>query len=157
MARKLEAQFEGQYLMSRVLITSTMKSEPGTPPMRGNSFGVPVSAAATCQVGGSAEGTRAGGAAVGVVLVVAASAAGGVTAVAAPATATPARNLRRLTSGRGPFRAESFAIMELLPSAFIGDLHRRSSWAIVVLGRPQGDMRAGPADSNLCSDIIGAD
>ena len=41
MARKLEAQFDGQYLMSSVLMTSTMKSEPGTPPIRDavNSFG----------------------------------------------------------------------------------------------------------------------
>src|SRR5258708_441786 len=114
MARKLDAQFDGQYLMSSVLITSTMKSEPATPPMRGNSFGVPVSAAATCQVGGSADGARGGGEALGVA-VVAASATGGATPVAAPATATPAKNLRRLTSGRGSLRAESFAIMELLP------------------------------------------
>src|SRR5215468_2943245 len=98
MARKLEAQFDGRYLMSSVLMTSTMKSEPGTPPMRGNSFGVWVSAAATCIEGGNADGTRAGAAA-GAVAWVAAVATGGVTAVAAPATAAPARNLRRLTSG----------------------------------------------------------
>src|SRR5215467_15819834 len=49
-------------------------------------------------VGGSAEGRR-GGAPVEV----SAFPARGVTAVAAPATAT--RNLRRLTSGRGCFRA----------------------------------------------------
>src|SRR5882757_7661550 len=60
MARKLEAGFAGRYLMSSVLITSTMKSEPATPPIRGNSFGVPVSAAATCIEGGSAEGRGAG-------------------------------------------------------------------------------------------------
>src|SRR6266516_2327404 len=107
MARKLEAQFDGTYLISSVLMTSTMKSEPGTPPMRGSSFGVAVSATATCMVGGSAEGRR-GGALVGALAVVAALAAGGVTAVAAPATATPARNLRRLTSGRGCFRAMEF-------------------------------------------------
>src|SRR6266511_1062066 len=102
MARKLEAQFEGAYFISSVLMTSTMKSEPGTPPMRDvdNSFGVPLSAAATCMVGGSAEGRR--GAAL--VDVVVAACAGG-TAVAAPATATPARNLRRLSSGCGCFRA----------------------------------------------------
>src|SRR5215831_17642874 len=110
MPRKLEAGLAGRYLMSRVLMTSTMKSEPGTPPMRDadNSFGVPVSAAATCIVGGNAEGRR-GGALMDAFAVVAAFAAGGATAVAAPATATPARNLRRLTSGRGCFRA-----MELL-------------------------------------------
>src|SRR3981081_1156557 len=103
MARKLEAQFEGQYLMSSVLITSTMKSEPGTPPIRGNSFGVPVSAAATCIEGGSADG-RGAGSALGDVASVAPFAARGVTAVAAPATATPAKNLRRLTSGRRSLR-----------------------------------------------------
>jgi len=54
-------------------------------------------------VGGSAEGRR-GGALVGALAVVAALAAG-VTAVAAPVTAAAARNLRRLTSGRGCFRA----------------------------------------------------
>ncbi len=95
--------------MSSVLITSIMKSEPGTPPMRGNSFGVPVSAAATCIVGGSADGRRGG--TVSVDVAVAPFATGGVTAVAAPATATLARNLRRLTSGRCSFRA-----MKLSPS-----------------------------------------
>src|SRR6516225_3189761 len=107
MARKLEAGLDGRYLISSVLMTSTMKSEPGTPPMRGSSFGVAVSATATCMVGGSAEGRR-GGALAGALAVVAALAAGGVTALAAPATATPARNLRRLTSGRGCFRVMEF-------------------------------------------------
>src|SRR5262245_11486321 len=111
MPRKLEAGFDGRYLISSVLMTSTMKSEPATPPIRApaTSFGVPVSAAATCIDGGSADGSRAGGAVVAEV--VAASATGGVTVVAAPATATPARNLRRLTSGCGFLR-----VMELSPS-----------------------------------------
>src|SRR6266516_2998339 len=106
MPRKLEAGLDGRYLMSRVLITSTMKSEPGTPPMRelDSSFGVPLSAAATCIVGGSAEGRRSGAP------VEVAAFAAGVTAVAAPAIATPARNLRRLTSGCGCFR-----LIKLLP------------------------------------------
>src|SRR5436305_10668127 len=108
MARKLEAGFDGRYLMSRVLITSTMKSEPGTPPIRGSSFGVPVSAAATCIVGGSAEGRRTGAASVDVVGV--APLATGATVVAAPATATPARNLRRLTSGCESFRLMDFSL-----------------------------------------------
>src|SRR6516165_5554747 len=112
MARKLEAGLDGRYLMSSVLITSTMKSEPATPPMRGNSFGVPVSAAATCIEGGSAEGRGAGAVSDGVAEV-ALFAAGGVTAVAAPATATPVKNLRRLKSGRGSLRVVFFAIMEL--------------------------------------------
>jgi hypothetical protein len=99
----------GQYLMSSVLITSTMKSEPATPPIRGSSFGVAVSAAATCILGGSADGRR-GGSAFGKVAGVAPFATGGVTAVAAPATATPARNLRRFTSGRGSFRAMELSL-----------------------------------------------
>src|SRR2546422_6802207 len=124
MARKLEAQFDGQYLMSSVLMTSTMKSEPGTPPMRDavNSFGVWVSAAATCMLGGSAEGTRVAGAASVEVAEVAPFATGGVTAVAAPATATPARNLRRLTSGRGS-GCGSFRAIELLPWMFCTAAH----------------------------------
>src|SRR4029450_13032092 len=41
-------------------MTPPKKSEPGTPPMRelDSSFGVPLSAAAICIVGGSAEGRR---------------------------------------------------------------------------------------------------
>src|SRR5262245_9961164 len=108
MARKLEAQFEGAYLMSSVLMTSTMKSEPGAPLIRDSSFGVAVSAAATCMLGGSAEGRRAG-AASGAIAGVAPFATG-ATVVAAPATATPARNLRRLTSGRGSFRLMDFSL-----------------------------------------------
>src|SRR2546430_4044180 len=102
MPRKLDAGLDGRYLMSRVLMTSTMKSEPGTPPMRAcdNSFGVPLSAAATCIVGGNAEGRRSAA----LVDVVVAACAGG-TPLAAAATATPARNLRRLTSGCGRLRA----------------------------------------------------
>jgi len=57
-------------------------------------------------VGGSAEGRR-GGALAGALAEVAAIAAG-VTALAAPVTAAAARNLRRLTSGRGCFRAMEF-------------------------------------------------
>src|SRR5262249_34356602 len=89
-------------------MTSTMKSEPGTPPMRDvdNSFGVPVSAAATCAVGGSAEGARAGA----LVEAVGAALAGGA-ALAAPATATPARNLRRLTAA-----CECLRLIYFLPS-----------------------------------------
>jgi hypothetical protein len=80
-------------------MTSTMKSEPGTPAMRDftSSVGVPLSAAATCIVGGNADGRRPG-AAPGALAPVALLAAGGVTAVAVPAIATPARKLRRLTS-----------------------------------------------------------
>src|SRR5258708_40059072 len=105
MPRKLEAQFDGRYLMSSVLMTSTMKSEPGTPPIRFISFpGVPVSAAMVQAVGGSAEGRRAAAAPeAGVAL-----AARGVTApAAAPAIATPLRKLRRSTFEAAFFTAES--------------------------------------------------
>src|SRR6267154_1950149 len=134
MARKLEAQFEGRYLMSSVLMTSTMKSDPGTPPIRGNSFGVPVSAAATCIVGGSADG-RGAGAALGDVDGVAPFAIGGVTVVAAPATATPARNLRRLTSGRGSLRFMEFSLDLSCPAASMGNQRGH--------GRPTASLIAG--------------
>ena len=60
-----------------------MKSEPGTPLMRdsASAAGTSVSAAATCIVGGSADGARAGG------CPEAARDSGGVRAVAVPATA----------------------------------------------------------------------
>src|SRR5260370_37882577 len=103
MAPQLEAGFDGRYLISRVLMTAAMKSEPGTPPIRGSSFGVAVSAIATCMVGGSADGRR--GAVMDASVAAAAFAAGGASAVVAPATAAPARDFRRLPSGRGWFRA----------------------------------------------------
>src|SRR5271165_82965 len=110
--RKLDAGFAGRYLISSVLMTSTMKSDPGTPLIRDNSFGVAVSATATCMVGGSADGRR-GALALDCVACVAARAAGNGTVVAAPATATPARNPRRLTSGRASFRARSLCARSL--------------------------------------------
>src|SRR5258708_38863585 len=103
MARKLEAGFDGRYLISRVLMTSTMKSEPGTPPIRGSSFGGAVSAIATCMVGGSADGRR--GAVMDASVAAAAFAAGGGSPVCAPATTGPARQLRRLHSGPRWFRS----------------------------------------------------
>src|SRR5262249_59977228 len=78
--------------MSGVLMTSTMKSDPAGLLAGGRAGGTPVSAAATGAEGGSAEGR--GGAPVADVADVAALAAAGATA---PATATPARNLRRST------------------------------------------------------------
>src|SRR6185436_13755351 len=107
MPRKLEAQFDGRYLMSSVLMTSTMKSEPATPPIRATSFsGVPVSAAMVQAVGGSADGIRAAAAPAAEV----ALAACGATAPAAPATATPFRKLRRST-----FEADSLRASRALP------------------------------------------
>src|SRR5258707_1137528 len=76
--------------MPSVLMTSTMKSEPGTPLMRElspASFGVAVSAAATCIEGGGALGASTS--------VVDWAPARGATAVAAPAATTLVRNLRR--------------------------------------------------------------
>src|SRR3954464_8582930 len=101
-ALKLEAQFAGRDLMPSVLITSTMKSDPGTPPMREPapfSPGLAVSAAATCALGGRAEGRRSG-AAGGV------AGKGGVTAPAAVVAMTPVRNLRRSFMVRSSERRE---------------------------------------------------
>src|SRR5258706_5147088 len=58
MARKLEAQLAGRYLMSSVLMTSTMKSDPGMPGTRPSSRGVLVSASTVFAEGGRAEGAR---------------------------------------------------------------------------------------------------
>ena len=103
-------------------MTSTMKSEPSGRVARTSSFGVPVSAAATTAEGGNADGSAAG-AALGDVAETAALATlcDGATALAAPATATPVRNLRRSTAGRGSFdadafRTECFRSMAFLPS-----------------------------------------
>src|ERR1700730_17607394 len=85
--------------MSSDLMTSTMKSEPAGPWPRLGSCGVPPSAAATLAEGGSADGSRAGsiGLGAGAAKDVAGDAPCAVTA--APATAAPDRNLRRLTLG----------------------------------------------------------
>src|SRR5437867_6702848 len=78
-----------------------MKSELGLPARCGISFGMAVSVATWWAIGSTAAGSRLTSAAV----------VPGVAALAAvadaPATATPARNLRRLTSGRESFRAIS--------------------------------------------------
>src|SRR5262245_15921349 len=79
--------------MSSVLMTSTMKSDPAGALVTGSVGGVPVSAAATWAFGGSADGRR-GGTSTGVCGVAAGAVAGAT--VVAPATATPAKNLRRL-------------------------------------------------------------
>src|SRR3954468_1977578 len=75
--------------MLRVFKTSTMKSEPGMPPMRfaGISPGACVSSAATWVVGGRTEG---GFSATG-----ASALRAGAAAMAAPVASTPVRNLRR--------------------------------------------------------------
>src|ERR1700722_866696 len=92
--------------MLSVLMTSTMKSEPSGPSAFPAAFGMPVSAAATCALGRSADGRRAGVSETSAPGAVAARAAScGDTAPAAPATATPAMKLRRLTFG--PFAFES--------------------------------------------------
>src|SRR6267378_2206888 len=106
MARKLEAQFAGRYLMPSVLMTSTMKSDPGMPLTRASSRGVPVSASAAFPEGGRAEGAR------GACATTSAERAGGLiadAAVAAPAATTPVRNLRRSAFGPGSLRAMVFS------------------------------------------------
>src|SRR6267142_5682552 len=102
MARKLEAQFDGRYLMPIVLMTSTMKSDPGMPLTRASSRGVPVSASAAFPEGGRAEGAR------GACATTSAERTG-VIAVAAPAATTPVRNLRRSDFGPGSLRAMVFS------------------------------------------------
>src|ERR1700688_2551110 len=74
-------------------MTSTMKSEPGVPSACTDTFGAPVSAAATAAEGRSAEGRMAAVGAAAEVAALAASSGGA--ALSAPVTATPARNLRR--------------------------------------------------------------
>src|SRR5262249_44778729 len=75
--------------MLSVLMTSTMKSEPGTPPIRfgGSSLGTRVSAAATYSFGGRAEGAFGafGSSAL----------RAGAAAAAAPAATMLVRNWRR--------------------------------------------------------------
>src|SRR3954447_15761096 len=86
------------------LITSTMKSELGLPARCGISFGTRVSFAISATPGGRAPGSRFTSAAddPGV------AALATLVDAAAPATAAPARNLRRLTSGSERLRAMSF-------------------------------------------------
>src|SRR5436190_15646265 len=118
MPRKLEAQLAGRYLMSSVLMTSTMKSEPATPPIRLlSACGVPTSAAMDCAVGGSAEGSLLSAATV-------ASAIRGAAAPAAPAIATPVKNLRRSTFEPDPFEAGILRTM-MRPSIFLAATRMR--------------------------------
>src|SRR5260221_13354033 len=86
--------------MSSVLITSTMKSDPGVPLTRASSRGVPVSASAALPEGGSAEGALG---ALGACATRSAERTGAI-AVAAPAATTPVRNLRRSAFGPGSLR-----------------------------------------------------
>src|SRR5438309_638663 len=88
--------------MPSVLMTSTMKSDPGTPLTRASSRGVPVSASAAFPEGGSAEGAR------GACATTSAERTGAI-AVAAPAATTPVRNLRRSAFGPGSLRAMVFS------------------------------------------------
>src|SRR5437764_14415658 len=95
--------------MPVALITSTMKSDPARPPSGDITFGISVSAAICRAVGGMTAGNLA-------------VAVGGVAALAlleevtaAPVTATPARNLRRLTSECGSFRAISISLIRITP------------------------------------------
>src|SRR5258706_9625101 len=90
--------------MPSVLITSTMKSDPGVPLPRAGSRGVPVSASAAFPEGGSAEGALG---VLGACATRSADRAGALiadAAVAAPAATTPVRNLRRSAFGPGSLR-----------------------------------------------------
>src|SRR2546427_728218 len=88
--------------MPSVLMTSTMKSDPGMPLTRASSRGVPVSASAAFAEGGRAEGAR------GACATTSAERTG-VIAVAAPAATTPVRNLRRSAFGPVSLRAIVFS------------------------------------------------
>src|SRR4030081_2535746 len=85
--------------MSSDLMTSTIKSEPAGPLPRLGSCGVPTSAAATLAEGGSADGSRAGSIGLGAGAAKEVAGAAPCAVTAAPATAAPDRNLRRLTLG----------------------------------------------------------
>src|SRR5438876_959771 len=129
MPRKLEAQFDGRYLMSSVLMTSTMKSDPATPPIRLSSgCGTLVSAAMVCAVGGSAEGRR-----VAAEPSATAAFACGASVPAALATATAARNLRRSTFGLESFVPRTLRVM-------------MRSLGMKFLAATQSSPRAGSAD-----------
>src|SRR5436190_5114632 len=78
-----------------------MKSELGLPARCGISFGAAVSVAICCTLGVTAAGSRFTSAAV----VPGVAALATLVEAAAPATAAPARNLRRLTSGWERLRA----------------------------------------------------
>src|SRR5580704_19178881 len=127
--------------MSSVLITSTMKSEPGVPLSRDGKGAAPVSAAATWAFGGSADGSLGWGSA-------AVAALAGLTAPLAPATAAAVRNFRRLS-----FRLASF--LGISSPLGIVWLLRRGSEAIAfettITATPRhctghaGGMRPAPA------------
>src|ERR1700704_3587608 len=111
--------------MSSVLMTSTMKSDPGRPLSRLISGGVPVSAAAMAALGRSAEGRGLTAAGASTEVTALAPLDGG-TALAAPATATPAKNLRRLNLGRDSSRAMPVShrfrtLMPVLPEELSGE------------------------------------
>src|SRR5215472_3315573 len=77
-------------------MTSSIKSELGIPPDCTDTCGVPVSAAAIAAVGRSAEGRGAAG----IIGAEALALSIGNCALAAPVSATPARNLRRFNRAR---------------------------------------------------------
>src|SRR5690242_6085907 len=98
-----------------------MKSEAGLPCACFGASGVPISALATAALGRSAEG-RDGGVAAGVSF-----ACTGATALAAPATATPVRKLRRLTACSARLRAmvvSSVRMGRIARHVLIGKLSR---------------------------------
>ena len=104
-ALKLEAALDGMYLMSRALMTSSIKSDPGIPgPAFPKSAGTAVSAAACAAVGRTAEGVAGAGG------LTSAACAGCMAAkVAALPATTPPKNWRRAAFG---FAVESSNVLE---------------------------------------------
>src|SRR4029077_4076152 len=88
-------------------MTSTMKSELGMPPACMEGCGVAVSAAASTALGRSADGRGEVGGTDGATALDASAASG---ALAAPVTATPARNLRRFNRVCDSSRAMSASV-----------------------------------------------
>src|SRR5437868_14859746 len=97
--------------MLSVLMTSTMKSEPAVPLMRFSAIspGFCVSSAATCVVGGSADGFGFSSASL--------CPMAGAATVAAPVASTPVRNLRRSLRAMvvSLFRLDAGVLEALLP------------------------------------------
>src|SRR5437762_13517014 len=130
--------------MLSVLRTSTMKSEPATPPMRlvGISPGVCGSSAATCVVGGSTEGVFS---ATG-----SSAPRAGAAATAAPVASTPVRNLRRSLRAMtvsslwvdARFLEPALPGDELLPDERCHLLRRRARQGKAVFVDLRADLRA---------------
>src|SRR5689334_11120848 len=110
-------------------MTSAIKSELGMPAVWTEAFGVPVSAAATAAVGRSADGRGGVGGAADV------AATPGSVAAAVPASAMPAKNLRRFKR----FCARARAMLASCPLSIQGCPHKAAAMLIQRRGRRQGE------------------